>query len=216
MTAEGSVAHAAVEAVVFDIGNVLVVWEPRLLYRQLSDDDDAVEAFLAQVCTGEWNHRGDLGEPWEDLVAELAADHPEHVDWIHAYHQRWDEMLGGVVEGSAAALRVLRANGVPVYGLSNFSAEHWPIAAERFDILDELDDVLLSGHEGLAKPDPAFFTLAEDRFGVTPSTTLFIDDRGDNIAAADAAGWLTHRFTDVPGLHAALARLNLPTPGGRS
>lgn len=203
--------RAAVDAVVFDIGNVIVAWDPRNLYRKLSDDPDAIEAFLAQVCTSEWNHRIDLGEPWDALTDELAAAHPDHREWIHAYRDRWDEMLGGLIEESVAALRCLRAAGVPVYGLSNFSAETWPIAAARYDVLGEFDDLILSAEVGLAKPDPAVFELAAKRFNVTPARTLFIDDRADNIAAAAVCGWHTRHFSDPGRLQLAFARLGLPT-----
>ena len=204
-------SHAA-DAVVFDVGNVLVEWEPRLLYRQLSDDDEAIEAFLAQVCTSEWNHRLDLGEPWDGLVCDLAAAHPDHRDWILAYQHRWEEMLGDVITESVAAVTSLRAAGVPVFALSNFSAETWPLAAARYEVLSMFDDIVISGDVGIAKPDPAIFALAARRFGVAPGRTLFVDDRADNIAAAAAGGWLTHHFTDPAGLHRALARLGLPTP----
>lgn len=204
----------AVDAVMFDIGNVLVVWDPRLLYRTLADDEQEIDVFLAQVCTSDWNHRIDLGEPWDELIAELAAAHPAHRDWIHAYHERWDEMLGGVIDESVAALHCLREAGVPVYALSNFSTETWPIAAARYDVLSAFDDVVLSGDVGLAKPDPAIYELAAKRFGVTPATTLFVDDRADNVAAAAAAGWRTHHFTDPAALAPALARAGLPAPSG--
>lgn len=193
----------------FDIGNVVVVWDPRNVYRKMTDDEDAVEAFLEQVCNSDWNHRGDLGEPWHDLVDELAAAHPERREWIEAYHRRWGEMLGDVIQESAGALHALRAAGVPVYGLSNFSAETWPLARDRYDVLGAFDDVVVSGEVGVAKPDPAMFELAAKRFDVTPATTLFIDDRADNIAAAESCGWQTHHFTDATALQPALARMGL-------
>ena len=205
-------ASPCVDAVVFDVGNVLVVWDPRRLYRRLSDDESVIDAFLTNVCSSDWNHRIDLGESWETLVAELVAEQPEHREWIEAYHRRWDEMLGGVVEESVAALRCLRDAGVPVYGLSNFSTETWPIAVRRYPVLRELDDIVLSGDVRLAKPDPAIYELAAQRFEVTPARTLFIDDRADNVAAAAAAGWRTHHFTDPAGLLPALSRLGLPVP----
>jgi 2-haloacid dehalogenase len=203
----------AVDAVVFDVGNVLVEWDPRRLYRKLSDDRSRIDAFLAQVCNSQWNHRIDLGEPWAELIAELAAAHPDHLEWIQAYHLRWAEMLGEPIEESVAALHHLRDAGIPVYALSNFSTETWPIAVARYDVLSAFDDIVLSGDVRLAKPDPAIYELAARRFGVTPARTLFIDDRADNVAAAAAAGWHTHHFTDPAGLHPALARLGLPIPG---
>lgn len=210
MSASSAPGGATVDAVVFDVGNVLVVWDPRLLYRKLTDDEAAIDAFLAQVCTSDWNHRIDLGEPWAQLVAELVAAHPEQREWIQAYHHRWDEMLGDLIEESVVALRTLRAAGVPVYALSNFSTETWPIAVARYPVLTEFDDIVLSGDVRLAKPDPAMFALAARRFGVTPATTLFIDDRADNVAAAAACGWQTHHFTDPATLLPALARRGLP------
>jgi 2-haloacid dehalogenase len=212
MTSRPNVPTPTVDAVVFDVGNVLVEWDPRLLYRKLTDDEARIEEFLSGVCTAAWNHRIDLGEPWDDLVEELAATHPSHREWIQAYHQRWNEMLGDLIAESVAALHCLRAAGVPVYGLSNFSTETWPIAVERYDVLSLFDDLVLSGDVRLAKPDPAIFELAARRFGVDPAETLFIDDRADNVAAAAAAGWHTHHFTDPAALQPALASLGLPTP----
>jgi 2-haloacid dehalogenase len=201
-------------AVVFDVGNVLVEWDPRRLYRKLSDDSERIESFLTEVCNAEWNHRIDLGEPWDELIAELTGSHPGYRAWIHAYQQRWDEMLGGLITESVDALHCLKAAGVPVFGLSNFSTQTWPIAVARYDVLTAFDDVVLSGDVRLAKPDPAIYDLAAGRFGVTPSRTLFVDDRADNVAAAADAGWLTHHFTDPAALQPALARLGLPTPAG--
>jgi 2-haloacid dehalogenase len=212
MPTQTTPATATATAVVFDVGNVLLEWDPRRLYRKLSDDPERIESFLTRVCNAEWNHRIDLGEPWDDLIAELAAAHPAHRAWIHAYRQRWDEMLGDLIAESVAALDCLKAAGVPVFGLSNFSTQTWPIAVARYDVLTAFDDVVLSGDVRLAKPDPAIYDLAARRFGVTPSRTLFVDDRADNVAAAAAAGWLTHHFTDPAGLQPALARLGLPTP----
>jgi 2-haloacid dehalogenase len=215
MTSRPLASTTAVDAVVFDVGNVLVEWDPRRLYRKLSDDPERIDAFLTQVCNAEWNHRIDLGEPWDELIADLAAAHPGHREWIQAYHQRWDEMLGEPIEASVAALHHLRDAGIPVYALSNFSTETWPIAVARYDVLSAFDDVVLSGEVRLAKPDPAIYDLVVRRFGVTPSRTLFVDDRADNVAAAAAAGWLTHHFTDPAALQPALARLGLPTPAGQ-
>jgi 2-haloacid dehalogenase len=183
------------KAVVFDLGGVLIDWDPRYLYRKLLADEAAVEEFLATVCTPEWNAELDRGRPFAEGVAELAERHPEHAAAIAAYHQRWPEMLAGDLPGTVEVLAELRAAGVPLYALTNWSAETFAITRERFEFLDWFDGLLVSGEERMTKPDPAFFQLLLDRFGLDPGATVLVDDAEANVVAARELGIDAVRFT---------------------
>lgn len=185
----------ATKAVVFDLGGVLIDWDPRYLYRKLLADEAAVEEFLATVCTPEWNDEQDRGRPFAEGVAELIERHPVHAAAITAYHERWTEMLGGGIAGSVELLAELRKAGVPLYALTNWSAETFGIARERYQFLEWFDGVLVSGEERMIKPDPAIFRLLLDRFGLDPQTAFYIDDSPANVAAASRLGFDAVRFT---------------------
>lgn len=202
-----------VKAVVFDLGGVLIDWDPRYLYRKLLDDEAAVEEFLATVCTPEWNAEQDRGRPFAEGVAELVERHPVHAAAITAYHERWPEMLGGAVGGTVEVLAELRAAGVPVYALTNWSAETFGIASERFEFLEWFDGVLVSGEERMIKPDPAIFRLLLDRFGLDPGATFYIDDSPANVAAADRLGFDAVRFTSPAQLRRDLEARGLLSAG---
>jgi len=203
----------ATKAVVFDLGGVLIDWDPRYLYRKLLDDEAAVEGFLAKVCTPEWNAEQDRGRPFAEGVAELVERHPVHAAAITAFHERWPEMLGGAVGSSGEVLAELRAAGVPVYALTNWSAETFGIARERFEFLEWFDGVLVSGEERMIKPDPAIFRLLLDRFGLDPGATFYIDDSPANVAAADRLGFDALRFTSPAQLRRDLEARGLLSAG---
>ena len=185
----------ATKAVVFDLGGVLIDWDPRYLYRKLLADEAAVEEFLATVCTPEWNAEQDRGRPFAEGVAELVERHPVHAAAITAYHERWTEMLGGDIAGTVELLDELRDTGVPLYALTNWSAETFGIARERYQFLEWFDGVLVSGEERMIKPDPAIFRLLLDRFGLDPGAAFYVDDSPANVAAAGELGFDAVRFT---------------------
>jgi 2-haloacid dehalogenase len=197
-------------AVVFDLGGVLIDWNPRYLYRTLFDDDDAMEEFLATVTTAEWNQAQDAGRPWAEAVADLAARHPDHRQLIEAYWQRWPEMLGDAIQPTVAILAELRAIGLGVYALSNWSAETFPVARPRFPFLEWFDGMVISGNERLIKPDPRIFRLLLARYRLTPGETVFIDDHATNVAAAETAGIVGLRFVDAMSLRRDLRALGVP------
>jgi 2-haloacid dehalogenase len=206
------------KAVVFDLGGVLIDWDPRYLYRKLLADKAAVEEFLATVCTPEWNAELDRGRPFAEGVAELVERHPEHAAAIAAYHERWPEMLAGDLPDTVEVLAELRAAGVPLYALTNWSAETFAITRGRFEWLDWFDGLLVSGEERMTKPDPAFFRLLLDRFGLDPGATVFVDDSEANVAAARELGIDAVRFTGPDQLRRELwARriLARPAPSAR-
>ena len=185
----------ATKAAVFDLGGVLIDWDPRYLYRKLLADEAAVEEFLATVCTPEWNAEQDRGRPFAEGVAELVERYPVHAAAITAYHERWTEMLGGDIAGTVELLDELRDTGVPLYALTNWSAETFGIARERYQFLEWFDGVLVSGEERMIKPDPAIFRLLLDRFGLDPGAAFYVDDSPANVAAAGELGFDAVRFT---------------------
>lgn len=203
-----------VDTVVWDLGAVVIDWDPRYLYRQLLSDDAAVEAFLSEVCTPAWHHRHDEGRPIAEGVAELAETHPEHAALIRAYLDRWDEMFAGEIEGSVALIDALDAVGVPQYGLTNWPAEMFPRALARFPSLRVLRGVVVSGEERVAKPSPVVFRRLLDRFGLDPSSCLFVDDAPRNVEAAAGLGFAVHRFTTPAAFRARLVEEGL-LPGRR-
>jgi 2-haloacid dehalogenase len=204
-----------IEAVVFDLGGVLIDWNPRHLYRQLfAGDAAAMERFLAEVCTQDWNVRQDAGRPFAEGVAELQARFPAHADLIAAYDARWGEMLAGPIEDNVALLAELAQAGVPLYALSNWSAEKFPIARGRFDFLDWFAGIVVSGEVGLVKPDPAIFRHAIERFALTPEATIFIDDSAHNAAAAATLGFAAVHMRSPGQLREELRQLGLDLEPG--
>ena len=195
--------------VIFDLGAVLIDWNPRYLYRSLIDDPDEMERFLAEVTTAAWNHEQDRGRRWDDAVAQLVEQHPAHAALIRAYHERWPEMLGEQIHDTVEILAELRAAGVSLYALTNWSAETWPIALERYPFLGWFRGIVVSGEVGAAKPERAVYDALTERYGVVPAESVFIDDQPRNVEAARNLGFGAIRFTDAPSLRAALVDLGL-------
>jgi 2-haloacid dehalogenase len=198
---------ARVHGVIFDLGGVILDWNPRHLYRRLfSGDEAAMERFLAEVCTSAWNEELDRGLPFDEGVARLQRRHPQHAALVAAWRDRWGEMLAGEIAGAPELLLEVKAAGVPVYALSNWSAETWPQAERRFPILAHFDGVVISGREGLIKPDPAIYRLLLGRYNLAAGSCLFIDDSPRNVEGARRVGLAALRFESVPALRAELAR----------
>jgi 2-haloacid dehalogenase len=196
--------------VVFDVGNVLIRWNPRNLYRKLFEDDERLEWFLAHVCDDAWNVEQDRGRSWADAVTERIARHPEWASHIRAFDERWQEMIAGPIEHNVVVLQRLRAAGVPTYAITNFSREKFAETCERFPFLGGFDGVVVSAHEGLLKPDPAIFRLFLARYGLAGGSCVFIDDSDDNVRGARAAGMRAIRFVEGLDLATALRGLGLP------
>ena len=203
-------------AVVFDLGAVLIDWDPRHLYRSLIDDEEAMEAFLRDVASPEWNARQDASRSWDEAIASLVREHPAQRDLIVAYRERWVEMLGGAIEPVVEILAELRAAGVPLFALSNWAADTFPYALERYPFLQWFDGLVISGRIGIAKPDPRAFTHLLETHGLTAGETVFIDDSERNVEAARRLGFLAVRYTDADRLRIDLRALGLPVaePGG--
>lgn len=198
----------AVEAVLFDLGNVLVRWDPHGAFRGVASRDD-VERFFADVDFPGLNHRADAGLSWADVRSEVAASHPQHAPLVDAYVARFAATLAGPVPGSEDVVRELRALGLRLFGLTNWSAETYPHGPRAAPAIGLLEDVLVSGREGLVKPDPAIFARATDRFGLVPSRTVFVDDAPANVEAAAALGFVALRFTGADRLRDDLRALGI-------
>ncbi|HEU4670126.1 MAG TPA: HAD family phosphatase [Dyella sp.] len=203
-------ADAPVDTVVFDLGGVLVDWDPRYLYRKLFDDEAAMERFLAEVCTPEWNLAQDAGRPWTEAVATLSAQHPHHAAHIAAYRARWLETLRGPIRPTVDLLARLRDGGVRLYALTNWSQETFPLARERFDFLGWFEGIVVSGEEKLIKPDPEIFHRLIRRYAIEPARTLYVDDSARNVAAAEALGMHGWHFQGADGLRGRMQALGLP------
>jgi 2-haloacid dehalogenase len=199
------------DAVVFDLGEVLINWNPRHLYRKLFPGDEAgMERFLTQVCTSEWNLAQDAGRPLAEGTALLVAEHPDQAALIEAYYGRWEEMLAGPIEDTVDILARLRQAGVRVLALTNWSTETFARARRRFPFLDWFEGIVVSGAEGIVKPDPRIYRILVERYRLTPGRTVFIDDLPHNVEAATAAGLIGLRFVGAQKLAEDLRRLGLP------
>lgn len=204
---------AGIAAVIFDVGKVLYHWDPKVLYERLIDDDRALDAFLRDVATQEWHAQHDAGRPFAETSAELIAAHPEHESLIRVWGENFIDSVGPAIDGMPELVRDLDRQGVPIFGLTNFSAEFWQsFRLREAALFAPFRDILVSGVERLVKPDPAIYRLALDRFGLEAEVTLFIDDRDENIAAAQALGIRGHLFRDAAALRADLERLGLLAP----
>jgi 2-haloacid dehalogenase len=207
-------AMAAVPArrrvVVFDLGGVLLQWNPRFLYRKLfADDDAAMERFLDEVCTEEWNERQDAGRSFADAVAELRPVHGDKLHLIEAWRQRFDEMIPGAIEGTVTIASDLKRRGVPLYALTNWSSETFPPQRARFPFLSWFDGIVVSGDEGVIKPDPRIFRVLLERHRIVPEEAVFIDDNPRNAQAASGLGIHGIHFRSPEHLRGELVRLGL-------
>ena len=198
------------QAVIFDLGGVLIDWDPRHLYRRLFDGDEAaMEHFLANVCTTDWNRQQDAGRPFAEAEAEAAARHPDKLELIQAWVRNFDEMIPRAIDGTVAILDELRQRGVRLYALTNWSAETFASQPARFDFLGWFEGIVVSGREKLIKPDPRIFRVLLDRYAVEPEQAVFIDDVAANAAAATALGIHGIHFTGADELRGELAALSL-------
>ena len=196
--------------IVFDLGAVLIDWDPRYVYRDLfPGDEPAMEAFLADVTSATWNHQMDAGKPWADAVAELVQVHPERRELIEAYWSRWAEMLHGEIPGTVAILARLRGAGPRLFALTNWSAETFPVARERFPFLGLFDAIVISGQERISKPDPRLFRVLFDRCRLDPRDAVFVDDAPRNVEVAAEMGMHALHFTGPGPLRTALEALGL-------
>ncbi len=197
------------KAVVFDVGRVLFQWQLRALFEKLIDDRQELEWFLAQVVTEEWHFDHDRGRALADMVPERIAAFPQYEMQIRAYATRFNETVPGPVAGSHELVRRLADKGVPLFCLTNFGDEFWQMFRPTQPIFDLFYDIIVSGVEKVAKPDPRIYEITEARSGRLGEALFFTDDNPDNITAAKARGWDAHLFTGAAGLEAALVKAHL-------
>ena len=200
---------AKIDAVIFDVGRVLIEWDLRCLLRKLYADEAQMEWVFANVVSEEWHFRHDAGEELDRLVAERKAEFPEHADAVDAYATRFLETIPGRVAGTPELVERLSARGVPLFAITNFAHLFWQEFRPTEPLFELFGDIVVSGTEKIAKPDPAIYRLAENRFGHPGRSMLFVDDNPANVDAARQLGWQAHRFTDAGGLEAELVRRGL-------
>jgi 2-haloacid dehalogenase len=198
-----------ITSIIFDLGGVLIDWNPSYVFDKLFDNEEKKNHFFRNICTPDWNEQQDAGRPLKEATEGLIAKHPDWKPYIEAYYGRWEEMLGGPITGTVEIFRQLKqTNRFKFYALTNWSAELFPIALERYDFLHWFDARMVSGEEKLRKPFPEFYQLLLNRFHLQPEESLFIDDNLRNIKAAEALGLHCIHFLSPQQLRKDLATLN--------
>jgi 2-haloacid dehalogenase len=204
-----------ISAVVFDIGGVLLGWDPRHVYREVFDDEAEMERFLSEVCSREWHEDNDRGVRYAESCAALAERFPEYATEIRLWGERTEDMITGPIHGTVRVLEELQAAGIPCYGLTNMEAETYPVRYERFAFLRSFLGTVVSSDEGVIKPEAEIFRRLFARFDLVPEETVFIDDAERNIDAARSLGMQTVWFRSPGQLRAELVALGLPlAPAG--
>jgi len=199
-----------VETIIFDLGAVLIDWNPRYLYRKIYKTEAEIDWFLENICTHDWNEKQDAGRSFQEATKELLALHPQHEVAIRAWYGRWKETMNGPIQGSVDIFKELKNSGrYKIYALTNWSAETFPWALEKFDFLGWFDGIVVSGHEKTRKPFPEFFQILFDRYQVNPATSLFIDDNLRNIEDGKALGLPGILFTSPSQLREELQTLKV-------
>ena len=200
---------AKVDVIIFDLGGVLIDWNPRYLYRKFFKTEEAVEYFLRNIATFDWNEEQDRGRSLSIATQLLIDKYPEYTPEIKAYYNKWEEdMLGDAIEGSVDILKSCIDNkNLRVLALTNWSAETFPIAQRKFSFLSWFEGILVSGKEKLIKPDEAIFNRMIERYKLNPSTAVFIDDNVRNIRGAQQVGFQTIHFRDPDQLKEELSKM---------
>lgn len=198
-----------IKTVVFDIGGVLIDWNPRHLYRKIFSSEEEMEWFLSEICTYEWNVQQDGGKLFSEATAELSARFPEYSDKIALYYGRWEEMLGGELKDTVKIFNELKSAGIPLYALTNWSHEAFPVAFERYGFMKQFDGIVVSGYEKLLKPDHAIYRVLMNRYNVNPAESVYIDDNKANADAAAEIGFHAIHFQSSDHLRRELRSLGL-------
>lgn len=200
----------SIETIVFDLGGVLIDWNPRHLYRKVFDTEEEMEYFLAEVCTGPWNAEQDRGRTFEEAIAMKSEEFPKFKQEINLFYSRWPEMIAGPISGTVEILKELYDNRqYRLYALTNWSAQTFPYALEHFPLLRYFEGILVSGKELLIKPDPAIYHLLGKRYDIELSKAVFIDDSTNNIKGANDVGMQGIHFKDPNQLRKDLSDMGL-------
>lgn len=198
-----------IDTVIFDIGNVLIPWEPKWLFRQFLADDHEIDRFLAEVDFHAWNAEQDAGRPFGEAVALQGARFPQYRHLLEAYAQRWEETLGPPIAGSVDLIRLCKREGYRVLALTNWSHETFPRACEIYPFLAEFEGIVVSGRERIIKPQREIYAVLCQRYGVVPDRAVFLDDSLRNVEAAQAFGLRAVHFTGAENALYELKRLGL-------
>lgn len=194
-----------IQNIIFDFGGVLFDWDPRNLYREIFDDEQEMEYFLENICTTHvWNLQADAGRLTGDITRELIEEHPKYASQIEIFYERWEEMFSGHIHGTVDIMEALYQKNIPLYGLTNWPAEKRYYLHKSLPRLKQFKDIVVSGLEKVTKPAPAIYKILLDRNELDPKTCLFIDDRLENIEAAQEFGIHGHHFTSPEKLKADL------------
>lgn len=196
-----------IKNIVFDFGGVLIDWNPRYLYRTYFNDDREMEYFLSHVCTNEWNAEHDRGRSFDDGVALLKPKFPQYAEAIQMYKDKWECMLNGEFPQTVDLLMELKGKGYGIYGLTNWSAETFPIAYSRYPVLHQFDGIVVSGEEKLIKPDPEIFMVLLDRYNLKAEESVFIDDSPANIKTAEGLGFKAVLFDNIENVRSRIGQL---------
>lgn len=198
----------AIDTIVFDLGGVLIDWNPKYLYRKIFETEAEIDQFLSTICVPEWNALQDAGRSLEEATEELVAKHPDWEAQIRPFYGRWEEMLGGPIHETVEILeRVIASPQYRVYALTNWSHETFPVAQARYEFLSWFEGIVVSGEEKLAKPDPKLYKVLFDRYNINPETAVFIDDSLPNVASSNALGMRAIQFKSPMQLRERLAEL---------
>lgn len=196
--------------IIFDLGGVLIDWSPNYLYNKLITNEDERKRFLTDICSPDWNEEQDAGRTLSEGTELLVSQYPEHEENIRAFYGRWEEMLGGAIEGTVELFKQLKeSNRYRIYALTNWSAETFEIALNQYDFMQWFDGIVVSGTEKIRKPNPQFYQLLLNRYQVKPEDALFIDDNHRNILAAEGLGIKSIHFSSPNELSLALKQLNV-------
>ncbi len=199
-----------IDTIIFDLGGVLIDWNPKHLYRKILKDEAQVDWFLSNICTSEWNDQQDAGRSFEDATKELISKHPEWEEAITAWYGRWQETIKGPIEDTVSILEAIKnSNRFRLYALTNWSAETFPWALENFNFLHWFEGIVVSGVEKTRKPFPEFYQILFDRYKINPSNSVFIDDNIKNIFGAQQVGLPAIHFKDSNSLKKELISLDV-------
>lgn len=198
-----------INSIVFDFGGVLLDWNPRHLYRRFFNTSQEMDKFLSEINFSEWNLQQDNGRPFKEGITKLSAEYPGYSTLIQAYFDFWEESISGPIEGSVEILRRLKKAGFALYGLSNWSAETFPIAYKKYEFFTLFDEIIISGDVKVVKPDPRIFEIILDKINRPAVECLLIDDSIHNINIAQKLGFCTIHFSSAEQLEIGLQELNL-------
>lgn len=201
-----------IDTIVFDLGGVLIDWNPRYVFKNIFKEEEEMEYFLTEVCKPSWNHQMDEGKPFAEAVEELTKEFPKYALDIKAYHERWDEMLSGTINGTVEILyKLTRSANFKMLALTNWSAETIPVAYRRYPLFSCFEGIVVSGDVKMAKPESPIFEHLIAQFSVNPSKAIFIDDSLPNIKTAESLGFNAIHFQSPDQLAATLNSMGIVT-----